>query len=171
MLSGFYMQIGVNFRTDKKTRLFAGLRGFDQHVIMTYNYSGNSYYDQYGQLQFESFAIHSRVHLIYLLFPFTIKQRLIFKPDYRIDTELGLVPGYLMKQYPGNIESKNRVAIMLEFGINFEKKLKNGNWLGIKFPMLSYSLMPTNIIRDDLKQYNYSIGIGFKLRFKSPEFD
>lgn len=162
---GFYLQFGANFRVNKPTRFFVGARALNQQVMVSHLDIYNIYVDPGGNLVVDGFARSVKTDMIYLLFPLSVKQNLISKPDFRLVGEIGISPGFLIGSFSDYIQQGERPALSSELALSFEKKLKNGNLFGVKFPALSYSLLPNSSVSKGANQHNYSLGFGIKFGF------
>jgi hypothetical protein len=153
ILPGFYLQFGANFREDKRTRLYAGLRALNQQVMV-------SYYDIYS-----SFPRSERTDLLYFSLQLGVKQSLIATDNFRLVSEIGIAPGILIDAFPNFSKDLKFTTLSAECAFSFEWNLNSGNRIGFKLPTLSYSLLPNNEIYGDINQHNYSMGLGLKYLF------
>jgi hypothetical protein len=162
-LPGFHFQLGVNFFENKRTRVFIGLRGLMQRTQVSHFHPYAIHIDPNGNVIVSGTYSSKKTNMTYLLFPVSIKQNLISKPDFRMVGEIGIASGFLVSDIPEYSGLSNRVAVFSDLALSFEWKLINGNTFGMKFPMFSYSLLPNCIISNSINQYNYSLGLGVQL--------
>lgn len=165
ILPGFYAQIGVNFREDKSTRFFVGAKAVYQQITISYYDVYAMYSDPNGNWNVDGFCRSRQSSMTFLLFPISIKQNMISKSRFRLVTELGIAPGFVFGDLSPYGGSSRRAAVFADFSLGFEWKLKNGNCIGFKFPAFSYSLLSNNTIHGDIRQHNYSLGLGLKFGF------
>lgn len=172
-LPGASFQFGFNFRDTKRTRLFCGTRFTIQNI--TSPYVANHYYGAFDSsgyfvilgVDYTEYLLRP-MRMTYLSIPVFLKQSIVSKANFRFGCELGATPG--IQFYEDNFpwaSKKNHVngSIQAELSLSFEKKLKNGDWIGVKLPSFNYSLL-TNITRYEISQRNYSIGMGIRYTFQ-----
>lgn len=168
ILPGFYVQLGANFREDKRTIFYAGLRVMDQKVMTSYTSIYNVTVNPNGELDPDGFVVSNKTHMPYLSFPLLLKKNIITRPNFKFVFATGLAPGLLLS---GLSTYSNHfgpfLSLNYEGGFVFEKKLNNGQSLGLKFPMFSYSILKSHYSYSEngyiIKQYNYSLGLGFMI--------
>jgi hypothetical protein len=172
-LPGAYLQFGFNFRETKRTRFFCGLRFTSQDITTTFVHP--RYYSTFDTtLGYETFHMDyteyllKPLHMTYIAVPLFIKQSIVSKPNFRFGYEIGATPG--IQIYEDNEpwttkENYYKRSIQTELSLSFEKKLKNGNWIGVKLPSFNYSLL-TNVTRNLIDQRHYSIGMGVRYIFQ-----
>lgn len=160
---GFYLQAGLNLRENKKMRFYAGIRLFEQGVMATAKTQELLFNPSTSNYEMTTVYGFEKIRMRYLSIPLSIKQTIVQKPNFRFGVDLGVAPGILLHDTSSPQYSQgNFTALPAEASFFFDKKLKNGNWIGVKFPAFSYSLFP-NTLRNNILQYNYSIGLGVKL--------
>lgn len=165
IIPGFYVQFGANFREDKRTRLYTGLRAINQQVMVSYYNIYSSNQDPNGNWSSVGIPRSQRSDLLYLSLQLGVKQSLIANDNFRMVGEIGIAPGILVAAFSeisGNIK---RTSLSAECGFSFEWTLKSGNKLGFKLPSISYSVLPNTLIHGGIKQHNYSVGLGLKYVF------
>jgi hypothetical protein len=93
ILPGGYFQTGINLRADKRLRPFIGVRVMNQQVqLIETSESPNAPGDSSpSSTYFGTF----KADMVYLYFPVTVKYDLVQKPNFRLTTELGFLPGIL----------------------------------------------------------------------------
>lgn len=161
IISGFYLQFGANFREQKRTRLYTGLRLLNQQVMVSYFSIYNQIQDPDGNWSLSGLPLSERTDMLYLSIPLALKHSLINMDSFRMVGELGLAPGVFIGAFPTQRDAK-RISLSTEFALSFEWKLESGNTIGFKFPSINYSVLPNTITHGDIKQNNYSLGLGLK---------
>lgn len=163
ILPGFYLQFGANFRNQERTRFYTGLRLLNQQVMASYYSVYNQYQDPNGNWILDGFPRSERTDMVYLSTPLSLKHSLINEDGFRLVSEIGLSPGILIGAFSTHQGADRRIGLSTELALSFEWILKNGTMLGFKFPALTCSMLSNNTIYEEIKQYNYSVGLGVKL--------
>jgi hypothetical protein len=166
ILPGGYLQAGINFRHDKRLRLFTGLRLMNQQVILlSTSQSPNASSD----ISPSSLSVGSlRTDMVYVNIPVSLKYDLVQKPNFRLTTELGLLPGMLVLKSASKKMDGSFLNLSSEISLVFEKKLKKGNSIAFRFPCFNYALTPNFTVGQlgkRMSQNNYSLGLGIKFVF------